>query len=173
MEILENKDEWLETYQSGWKAHHQRTGEINWELYQHPRNRQTPGRKGVKLSQGRLLFISSAGGYLKDSQHPFDAAAPYGDYSIRKIPVTAHPDALCYAHDHYDHTMIEQDMQVAIPLAHLAELVEQNVIGSLAPEFISFMGYHPNSARVVADVVPPIVEYATQVKADSALLAPL
>jgi len=69
------------------------------------------------LSDSRLMLISSAGGYLPGRQQPFDAASLYGDYTIRTFPSSTPFSALAYAHDHFDHAMIDQDPQVALPLA--------------------------------------------------------
>lgn len=173
MDILENKAGWLKTYQTGWLAHQQATGEIDWKLYQHPRNQHTPGVPGIDLRRSRLLLISSAGAYLPDQQPPFDAASPTGDYTVRTLPVATSLADLAFAHDHYDHTMIDQDAQVAIPLEHLQGLVEQKEIASLASVWVSFMGYQPNSAQAVDEVIPSILEVARRENVDAALLAPV
>lgn len=173
MDILENKADWLATYQSGWLAHHQATGEANWKLYQHPRNEHTPGVPGIDLSRSRLLLISSAGAYLPDRQPPFDAASPYGDYAVRTLPAGTPLADLAFAHDHYDHTLIDQDAQVAIPLRHLEELVAQRQIGALASVWVTFMGYQPNSAQAVDEVIPPILDVARRENVQAALLAPV
>ena len=173
MEILENKEHWSTDYQDIWVATRQATGKSDWSIYQKPKNSTAPGRPGVKLSQSRLLLISSAGGYLPASQQPFDAVSPFGDYTLRTFPSDISFGALAYAHDHYPHDMIDRDPQVALPLGHLAELVNAGAIGSLSPSVASFMGYQPDAARVVDELVPQIVALAKQEAAEAALLAPL
>ncbi|MCP4164987.1 MAG: hypothetical protein GY759_03715 [Chloroflexi bacterium] len=173
MEILENKQDWTRNYEKGWLAHLDETGAINWDLYEHPRNRSAPGAAGVELAKSRLMFISSAGAYLKHEQPPCDAANPTGDYSLRSFPTSTPFSALAYAHDHFDHTMVEQDAQVALPLRHLERLGEEGVIGDLAPSMVSFMGYQPDAARVVDELAPAVLNVARQENIQAALLAPV
>jgi hypothetical protein len=69
--------------------------------------------------------------------------------------------------------MIDQDAQVALPLGHLDDLVRSGSIGSLTPSVASIMGYQPDAARLVDELVPQIVALAKQQAAQAALLAPL
>ncbi len=173
MEILENKAQWVATYRDNWLAYAKEQGKANWKLYNHPRNQETPGIKGVKLSDSRLMLISSTGAYLDGQQEAFDAPSLYGDYTIRAFPTTTALSALEYAHDHYNQAMIRQDARVALPLPYLQEMVENGELGSLAPSVVSFMGYQPNSARVVDEMIPQIVALAKAEEVDAALLAPV
>jgi hypothetical protein len=79
---------------------------------------------------------------------------------------------LNYAHDHFDHTAVERDPQVLLPLLHLADRVQAGAIGRLAPEVISFMGYQPDATRVVDETIPAIVTAARRLEVDAALLVP-
>ena len=173
MEILENRDQWTMAYRQGWLANLEETGLVNWQIYPLPENKYTPGAAGVNLSEIRLMFISSAGGYLRDSQEPFDAANLTGDYTARTFPSMTPFQALAFAHDHYDHAMIERDPQVALPLHHLQEIVAAGRVGSLTPSVVSFMGYQPDAARTVDELVPRILAIAKEERAGVALLAPL
>jgi hypothetical protein len=173
VKILENKKQWSANYRNGWLAYLQETGEIDWSLYEHPRNKQTHGTPGVNLSQSRLLFITSAGAYVPGEQAPFDAPNVYGDYTIRRIPSATSLANLAYAHDHYDHAAIDVDARVALPLPYLQEMVDNGNIASLSPSFVSFMGYQPDSARVVDEMIPQIVRIAKEEQVQTALLAPV
>ena len=173
MEILENKEQWSADYQNIWVPNRQATGKSDWSIYQKPKNNKAPGRPGITLSQSRLMLISSAGGYLPASQQPFDAPSPFGDYTLRTFSSDTPFGELAYAHDHYSHDMINQDAHVALPLNHLAELVRTGSVGSLTPSVASFMGYQPDAARVVDELVPQIVALAKQEAAKAALLSPL
>jgi D-proline reductase (dithiol) PrdB len=172
MEILENRDQWYTAYRDGWLAHHQQTGEFNWKIYNRPTNTTAPAGKGIDLSQNRLVLISSAGGYVRDSQMPFDAPHPYGDYTMRLFPASAALDSIAFAHDHYDHSAVNHDPQVLLPLRHLENLVTEGVIGELAPSVISFMGYQPDATRVIDELFPLILEAARAMDAQAALLVP-
>jgi hypothetical protein len=119
------------------------------------------------------MLISSAGAYLHEGQVPFDEEDRLGDYTLRTFPSSTEFKALAYAHGAYDHQMVEQDAQVALPLRHLEELEAKGEIGELAPTVISFMGYQPDSARVVDELVPQVLAIAKSEQVEAALLAPL
>ncbi len=170
--ILENRDEWLAAFRSGWLAHYQATGETDWGQYPRPNNRTAPAGEAVRLSESRLLLITSSGSYLRDGQQPFDADDDLGDYTIRTYPSNTPLEALAFAHGHYDHTAVEQDPQVLVPLGHLQDMAAAGEIGELAPTVISFMGYQPDLTRVVDELIPLIVEAARKDGAHAALLVP-
>ncbi len=170
--ILEDQAGWAARYTTGWLKHHQDTGQFDWKLYEKPSNAQPIAGGAVKLSQARVVLISSAGGYLRDSQAPFDAPHPYGDYSIRLVPTGTPLNQIAIAHDHYDHASVDADRQVLLPLRHLEDLAREGVIGSVSPNVINFMGYLPDAARVVDELIPHIIEAVYAEQADAALLVP-
>ena len=172
MEILEDRVKWEADYRSGFLVFYQQTGKFDWKLYPRPQNDPLPQKPGLDLSQSRLLLISTAGGYLRASQEPFDAPNPLGDYTIRVFPTDTPFEALAYAHDHYDQTAVKADSQVLLPLRHLADMVGEGVIGELAPEVISFMGYQPDLTRVVDELIPAILPVAKDLEVQAALLVP-
>ncbi len=172
MEILENRTAWSTEFKSGWLKHYNETGTIDWSLYNRPKNKSAPGLPGIDLSQTRLAFITTAGAYLKNGQQPFDAANDLGDYTVRILPAHTHFDEIAYAHDHYDHTAVNADPQVLMPLRHLETLVDEGVIGEIAPEVISFMGYQPDVTRVIDDLFPKILDTVLAGRAKGALLVP-
>ena len=172
MELVEQYEQWKETYRSNWLAHFEQPGQINWSLYNRPNNKQAPSGKALDLASSRIIFISSAGGYLPASQEPFDAPHPLGDYTIRVFPANVQFDQIAYAHTHYDHTALNADPQVLMPLRHLADMAEEGVIGEVAPDMISYMGYQPDVSRVVDEMIPAIVEAVEASGADGALVVP-
>lgn len=117
------------------------------------------------------MLISSAGGYLTDSQLPFDARNPLGDYTVRKFPSSVPFEDLSYAHEHYDHTAANSDPQVLLPLSHLREMVTEGRIGKLTP-MVSFMGYQPDVSRLLDETIPAILEIVKDEQVDAALLVP-
>lgn len=172
MEILEDRTAWEAAFRAGWLAHFERTGETDFKQYNRPKNTAAPAGRGIDLRASRLVFISSAGGYLPASQEPFDAANPLGDYSLRLLPTGSPFDAIAYAHDHYDHTAVNADPQVLLPLGHLADLVVTGAIGELTPNMISFMGYQPDVGRVIDELIPAIINAVQAEQAHGALLVP-
>ena len=174
MEILENLEQWQTEYEQGWLAHYRQTGEMDFKnLYNRPKNKVAPSGPGVDLSKSRLAFISSAGGYLRESQPPFNTHKPdLGDYSIRLFPTSTPLDALAFAHVAYDHTAVNEDPQVLVPLRHLEDMVSEGIIGELAPSVISFCGWQPDVARTINELIPAIVAAAKAEAAAAALLVP-
>lgn len=172
MEILENRQLWEQQYQADWVAHLRATGATDWKRYPSPRNRLVPAGKGIDLSVSRLMLISSAGGFLRDSQPAFDAPNPLGDYGIRTFPAATPFREIAFAHGHYDHAMVEQDPQVLLPLRLLEDLVAEGVIGELAPSVVSFMGYQPDVGRLIDQTIPAILDVACAEQVRGALLVP-
>ena len=172
MEILENRNQWQADFEAGWLMHYQETGEFNWLLYNLPRNKTAPTGPGINLAQSRIMLISSAGGYLKEEQAPFDAADALGDYTVRVFPTNTPPEQIGFAHEHYDHTAVDSDQQVLLPLGHLQDLVNEGIIGELAPSVVNFMGYQPVAARVIDETFPAILERAKAEQIDAAFLVP-
>ncbi len=172
MEIVENLSEWEATFRSNWLAHFNETGQTDWSQYNRPNNKTAPAGPGIDLSQSRLALISTAGAYLRHSQEPFDAPNLLGDYTIRLFPTASPFSDLAYAHDHYDHTAVNEDPQVLLPLRHLEDMVAEGAIGELAPSVTSFSGYEPDVKRVVDELIPAILEAARAEEIDAALLVP-
>lgn len=172
MEILENREEWLTAFEQDWLRPYQQTGSIDWSHYPRPKNSAAPVHTGIDLQQSRLMLVSSAGGYLRAQQPPFDAANPLGDYSIRRFPTATPFNALAFAHEHYDHTALNQDPQVLLPLRHLEDLAAEGMIGSLAHVTLSFMGYQPDVTRVVDEMIPAVLQAAQAEEVNAVLLVP-
>ena len=171
MDVVENLAAWQEAY-AQWVSLYRENGRPDWTKYPFVRNRTAPAGPGIDLAHSRLMLISTAGGYLKDEQEPFDAANKFGDYSIRRFPVNTPFERLAFAHEHYDHTAVNADPQVLLPLQHLAAMVEEGDIGELAPSVISYSGYMPDMSRLVRELVPVVLAAARAEKPDGVLLVP-
>lgn len=172
MDIVENLNQWANDYEQGWLAHFKATGNFDWKIYPKIKNQSTPTGPAIKLSQSRLGLISTAGGYLSDTQKAFDAAHPLGDYTIRCFPISTPLHAISYAHDHYDHTAVKKDPQVLLPLRHLEDMMTARTIGELGPNVINFMGYQPDIRQVINETIVAIVAEAKAQALDAALLVP-
>ena len=108
---------------------------------------------------------------MLNEQQPFDASNPVGDYTIRVFPPDTPFDHLAYAHEHYDHTAINTDPQVLLPLGHLREMVVNGKIGALT-SVVSFMGYQPDVSRLLDETIPAILQVAKEEQVTAALLVP-
>ena len=172
MEVLENRDEWYDTYLNNWVKKFKETGEKDYSIYKRPTNKEIPPGKAIDLSQSRLLFISSSGAYLPSKDEPFPLDGDYGEYSIRTFPASVNLDELEIAHNNYDPTFVNEDRQVLLPLRHLDDMVSEGKIGELAPSVVTFMGYQPDATRVVDETIPEILKIAKAEHAQAALLVP-
>lgn len=171
MTVHENHDLWVKTFQERWLAEFQQTGACNWSIYERPRNQTLVAGAGVDLASSRLMLISSAGGYLPGEQAPFDSANLLGDYTIRVFSPETSFDRLAYAHEHYNHSAVNADPQVLLPLGHLRALAAEGQIGELT-SVVSFMGYQPDASRVLEETIPAILQAAHDERVGAALLVP-
>jgi hypothetical protein len=172
VEILENREAWVEHFEDNWLAHFNKTGETDFKQYEYSRNEEAVPGRAIDLSQSRLFFVATSGAYLKDSQEAFDAPNPLGDYTIRTFPLATPLDALAFAHTHYNHQYVDEDAQVLVPLRHLEAMVDEGIIGELVPTVLSFSGYTPIVPRILDELVPQVVGMAKDHQADAALLVP-
>lgn len=172
MEVLENRTAWETEFQNNWLAHYNTTGNIDWSRYNRPNNKTAPAGDSIDIANSRLILISTAGGYLPTSQEPFDAEHDLGAYDIRLVPSNTPFDQIAYAHTHYDHTAVNTDPQVLVPLRHLEEMVANGKIGALTENMIFFMGYQPDISQVLDETIPAILDVVDKEKADGALLVP-
>ncbi len=172
MDIMENLDQWGAEFEAGWLAHLKETDEYNWSIYPKLKNKVTPTGVGVNLSQSKLGLITTAGGYLSDSQTAFDASNKQGDYSIRLFPSDTPFKTLAYAHEHFNHAAVKEDPQVLLPLRHLESMVAEGKIGELAPTVISYSGYQPDIRQTISQTIPAVVDTAKAETWDAALLVP-
>lgn len=166
------RDTWLEAYRTRWLAHYEATAQIDWRLYPALKLDTTPPGSPIDVTQASVLLITSAGGYIPTEHTPFDAANDLGDYSIRLIDTQQSPSSYHFAHNHYDHTAVNADPQVLVPVSHLLELQDEGRIGELAPQVVSFMGYQPDVGRVVDEMIPQIVQVAHDLRVEAAFLVP-
>lgn len=172
MKIVENLDKWNDNYQNECLKDFEKTGKINWKSYAYIKNSNSPVQSGIDLAKSKLLFISSAGGYLPSKDNPFDASNILGDYSIREIPIKTEFNKIDFAHEHYDTKAVKEDAQVLLPFKHLQKFVEEGKIGELCETAISFMGYQPDVNRIITETIPAILDLATANKVTAALLVP-
>ena len=144
-------------------------------MYRYRRVDWTPGAVLSRpLSAARVAAITSAGYYLPD-QPPFDDAIRGGDSSFRVIPDGSTLDYLRIAQrsEAFDRKGIEADKNLALPLDRLHELVEANVIGSVAPRHVSLMGSITAPGRLVAETAPALVAMLRQDEVHAVLLTPV
>ena len=171
MDAFSQRAEWQAQYDA-WAGAIRATGTVDWKRYPTARCEATPASPGVVLADASLLLVSSAGGYLPTTQVAFDASNVFGDYTIRRIPLVTPQTEFAYAHEHYEHDARIADPQVLMPVAHLLDLQDAGVIGEVASEVVSYMGYQPDVGRIIDETIPAIVAVAQELRVQAAFLVP-
>ncbi len=123
------------------------------------------------LSESRLTFVSTSGVQPKISL-PFDTVHPVGDYTFRRVPSDSKPEELEIHQLKYPIVGAEKDLNVIFPIERLQELAEQKIIGELAPDFFSFIGYNMDAERLERTLAEDIAAAVEAEKPDACLLAP-
>ncbi len=137
----------------------------------------------VDLFEARVALVTTVGVHVKD-QKPFSISPEEvarelsqfnfrekGDPSLRLIPASVDVSELWIAHPYLDVSGVEEDINVVFPLERLQELVEENLIGEIAAQHISFMGYVPNPVDLEPSV-KDAVEHLKQDQVDLVVLTP-
>ena len=126
----------------------------------------------VPLGKGCLGFVSTAGLYRKNMDSPF-VDTPGGDPQILEIPADVDLRALDTAHTHIPPEPIRADVNVALPLAHLRDLVKEGKIGKLAPRLFSILGYRIRADEVATETAPRIASAMKEDGVTHALIVPV
>ena len=126
------------------------------------------------LSEAKIAVITSAAFYSA-GQKPFDPAVRGGDYSYREIPEATRLETLQIGHksDAFDHSGIEKDKNLALPLDRLRELKQEGVIGEMARRHYSFMGSITAPGRFLNITAPEIARSLAEDHVDAVLLTPV
>jgi len=128
-------------------------------------------RMSKPLSESRLTFVSTAGVQPKGTL-PFDTVHPVGDYTFRRVPSDSKPEDLEIHQLKYPTVGANRDLNVIFPIERLQELASEGVIGELAPNFFSFIGYNMDPERLERTLAEDIAEAVKAEGSDVALLAP-
>jgi D-proline reductase (dithiol) PrdB len=142
----------------------------------HPPIPWTPVRK--PLAESRVALLSTAGISMRGDA-PFDLESErrhptWGDPTFRRIAADATAADVEVSHLHIDTAFIRRDLNVALPLDRLRELVRDGVVGAMAATHYSTMGYQGSSTRVLEDETAPAIAAAMRSEeVDLALLAPV
>ena len=134
-----------------------------------------PGSRLRKpLSESKIAVVTSAAFYGLDHK-AFDPTIRGGDYSYREILVDVRLETLQIGHksDAFDHTGIEKDKNLALPLDRLRELERDGVIGEVAPRHYSLMGSITAPGRLVQITAPEITQKLGEDGVDAVLLTPV
>jgi D-proline reductase (dithiol) PrdB len=134
-----------------------------------------PGTVLMKpLSESRIAIVTTAALHRPD-QPTFDESVKGGDWSYRELPLEVELASLRVAHksDAFDHTGVERDKNLALPLDRLRELAAAHEIGAPAPRHFSFMGSIPAPGRLVDQTAPEVAAKLREDGVDAVLLTPV
>ena len=130
------------------------------------------------LAESKLALLSTAGLSMRDDA-PFDMEMERqkptrGDPSWRRLRSDATSATIEANHLHIDTGYIERDLNVALPLDRVRELVGEGVVGAMADSHYSIMGYQGNdSSTLENESAPEIAEAMRNEEVDLALLVPV
>lgn len=138
------------------------------------------------LRAARLALLTSSGHFVEgDDPSPFgienmtqaEAAARIDDFLreepvLSVIPSDTPVERLRVRHGGYDIRSAERDPNVAFPLAHLRNLVEEGVIGDQAPHAYSFVGACAQTP-LIKRTGPKWVEMLQSHAVDAVVLVPV
>jgi D-proline reductase (dithiol) PrdB len=130
------------------------------------------------LDACKVALVSTAGLSMKGDA-PFDMELERkrptrGDPSFRKLAATATGESIEANHLHIDTSYVLRDINVALPLDRLRELVADGVVGAMADTHYSIMGYQGSDSSTLAnETAPAIAEAMRNEEVDLALLAPV
>jgi D-proline reductase (dithiol) PrdB len=130
------------------------------------------------LVESKLALLSTAGLSMRGDV-PFDMEMERkqptrGDPSWRRLRADATSTTIEANHLHIDTGYIERDLNVALPLDRVRELVGEGVVGALADSHYSIMGYQGNDSSTLENQsAPQIAAAMASEEVDLALLAPV
>jgi hypothetical protein len=126
------------------------------------------------VHEARVALVSSAG-LSAPGDPPFDETVRGGDFSHRVIAADADVQSLVEHHrsDAFDHSGVEADRNIAMPLERLRELESDGEIGGVAPRHISLMGSITAPGRLVKHTLPVVADLLVEDRVDVALLVPV
>lgn len=128
------------------------------------------------LPQTTLALVTSAGISLKTAPS-FDMEREkreptWGDRSFREIPRHATEKDVEVNHLHINTTYIQQDINVVLPLARMAELEHEGIIDRLAPTAYAFYGFQWQSTEFLETAIAPISRKLKLEGVEAVLLTP-
>lgn len=126
------------------------------------------------VEAARVALVTTAG-LMSPGDEAFDLGRRGGDSSFRVIPAGTDVGALMMMHrsEAFDREAVAADANVAFPLAPLAGLAAEHLIGEVAPRHLSFMGSITAPGRLRKEDAPAAAALLADDRVDVALLAPV
>lgn len=126
------------------------------------------------LSECKFALITSAGLRLENDK-PYENTNKLGDCSFREIPNSIDVQNLIEDHksSSFDHSGVQADKNLALPIERFRELVENKMIGSLNHRSFSFMGSIISPNKLIKKTAPEVVELLKKDEVDAVFLTPV
>jgi len=130
------------------------------------------------LTDAKVALLTTAGLSMK-GERPFDmdterGRPTWGDPGWRRLRADANSASIEANHLHIDTGYIQKDINVALPLDRLRELVAAGDVGAMAETHYSVMGYQGADTSVLeGESAPAIAASMRSEGVDLALLAPV
>ncbi len=128
------------------------------------------------LPECTVALVSTAG-IARNDDRPFDQERErrdpwWGDPSFRVIPLgTTEQDVRLY-HMHIDPRLGEADLDVVLPMRRLTELAAERIVGRVAANHYSIMGYILDATVLVEETAPAMAARMHADGVDAVVLAP-
>ncbi len=149
--------------------------ELGYTPYQWAERPDTPPWTPLRapMAESKVALIGSGGAYLS-GQVAFHWK---DDTGIRRIPTSEPATDIRVTHFACDLVPAREDPNIVFPVDRLRELVDEGVIGGLAPTAIGCMGGIYSARRTTEELAPAIVAEVVAMsdagEADVALLVPV
>jgi D-proline reductase (dithiol) PrdB len=130
------------------------------------------------LEEATIGLLTSAGIYLPAEQEPFDvererAEPTWGDPTLRTVRSDVSQAEIGAAHLHIRTDDLLEDVDIALPINRLDELVAEGWVGATADEHFSVMGFQQEGAEVWrTETGPEIAARCHAADIDALILAP-
>jgi D-proline reductase (dithiol) PrdB len=90
------------------------------------------------------------------------------------IPANANGKDVLMSHSSigYDHVPFYKDVNITFPIDRLREAQENGQVGSLSPNYYSFMGAQRDPSRILSDGAPEVAQRLLAEGVDAVILTP-
>ena len=155
------------------------SGLISKRIESHPGHPPIPWAPVTKAIASSKVALLSTAGISSTDEPPFDMESErqrpsWGDPSWRRLRSDTTAADVEVNHLHINTEFVRRDLNVALPLDRLRELVAEGVVGSMAETHYSTMGYQGASTKALEDETAPQIAAAMRSEAvDLVLLAPV
>jgi D-proline reductase (dithiol) PrdB len=126
------------------------------------------------ISESKFALITTAGLRMPEDA-PYDNTYKLGDCSFREIPNNIDPQILTEDHksSSFDHSGIEADKNLALPIDRFRDLEKKGIIGELNHRSFSFMGSIIAPGRLINETSKQVASILKEDKVDCVFLTPV